>query len=314
MKLRILILCSVLALIVPTFTRADMPTFGGRSRLGAINSDLIDEASGIAASRHNPGVIWIHNDAGDTARIFAINTDAKLLGIYNLKGSRVTAKDWEDIAIGPGPVNGKDYIYVGDIGNNVSKRNTIQVYRLPEPVVNNAQNPPNPASAPSFNVTANIERFDFRYPDGNHNAETLLVDPISRNIFIIAKTTTPPDSDNTKRVYVARVASLVTNATITLTHVATVVSKAPGSAANKPTAGDISADGSLIVMKNLTDVFIWPRQPGTTIEATLHANPLAPVIASKVKGEAITFDPDGGGYYAVSEGLNPPLYFVPRTN
>ena len=51
--------------------------------------------------------------------------------------------DFEDISIGPGPegLNGPDYIYVGDIGNNWDghcrgiNADDYVVYRIPEPDV-----------------------------------------------------------------------------------------------------------------------------------------------------------------------------------
>ena len=295
------------------------PTFGERINRNSLNTELINEVSGLAASRKNSKVLWTHNDNGDSPRIFAINTRAKLLGIYNLKRG-VQAVDWEDVAVGPGPVTGAHYLYIGDIGDNSSTRDTIRVYRVAEPVVNNADNPPNPSSAPSFDITNGIAKFTFRYPDGKHNAESLMIDPISRDLFIIAKTLVRPDSSNMRRVYVCRRAALVPNQTNTLIHVASVVSRFPGSTSNKPTAADISADGSLIGMKTAgdlstgCDVFIWRRNPGTTVEQTLQANPLAPFHGTKVPGEALAFAADGKGYYAMSEGTKPPLFFVPRTD
>jgi hypothetical protein len=83
---------------------------------GTINSAALTEVSGLAVCRNNPHVLWLHNDSGDRARIFAVNTAGRLPGIYTLPG--VTAIDCEDIAIGPGPGKGTSYIYVGDIGDN----------------------------------------------------------------------------------------------------------------------------------------------------------------------------------------------------
>jgi hypothetical protein len=58
------------------------------------------EASGIVASRQNPGVLWVHNDSGAPPRVFAINARGDLLGICNVGGAKI--RDWEDIAVGPG--------------------------------------------------------------------------------------------------------------------------------------------------------------------------------------------------------------------
>ena len=52
---------------------------------GAVQSDLITEASGIVAGRRSPGVLWVHNDSGDAPRIYAIDEKANLLGICNIK-------------------------------------------------------------------------------------------------------------------------------------------------------------------------------------------------------------------------------------
>lgn len=45
----------------------------------------------------------------------------------------VDFEDVEDIAIGPGPEAGVDYIYVSDTGNNDKDRDVVQIYRIREP-------------------------------------------------------------------------------------------------------------------------------------------------------------------------------------
>ena len=53
------------------------------------------------------------------------------IGIIELGG--VIFNDVEDIAIGPGPEEGVDYLYVSDTGNNDRDRIVMQVYRVREP-------------------------------------------------------------------------------------------------------------------------------------------------------------------------------------
>ena len=117
---------------------ADCPKFLGGHKVGTVQSALIGEASGLAASRKNPGVLWTHNDDGP-ACVYAIAPDGKHLGVYNLEGAKM--RDWEDIAIGPGPQANVDYLYVGAIGDNNSKRKSIIIYRVPEPKVDVNQTP-----------------------------------------------------------------------------------------------------------------------------------------------------------------------------
>ena len=79
------------------------------------NPDL-GEVSGMVASRSNPGFFWVHNDSGDEPRIFLIDKELNIKMTCSLEGA--TNRDWEDIAIGPGSVDGKNYLYIGDIGDN----------------------------------------------------------------------------------------------------------------------------------------------------------------------------------------------------
>jgi L-ribulokinase len=68
-------------------TAGDCPQFLAGTKVGALQSPLINEASGIAASRKNANVLWVHNDSDDSARIFAMSYDGTHLGIYNLAGA-----------------------------------------------------------------------------------------------------------------------------------------------------------------------------------------------------------------------------------
>ncbi len=104
-----------------------------RSTSGTIQTPELDEASGLAASAKNPGTLWINNDSGDSARLFAIAPDGSTRGIYPFEGA--SAIDWEDVAIGPGPHAQTPYLYAGDIGDNGSVRPNVVLYRVPEPKV-----------------------------------------------------------------------------------------------------------------------------------------------------------------------------------
>ena len=83
------------------------------------------------------------------------------------------AEDWEDIAAGPDP-DGRPLLYVGDIGDNAPGGPTIDVYRVAEPQVGDT-------------ATAPAERLQLRYPDGAHDAEALLVDPLRGDLVIVTK-------------------------------------------------------------------------------------------------------------------------------
>ncbi len=158
------------------------PQFLPAQHVGTVQHASIDEASGLAASRANPGVLWVHNDSGDTARVFAMNVQGTHLGIYNLSGASAT--DWEDTAVGPGPVEGQSYLYLGDIGDNNAVRSTIRVYRAPEPAVSPSQ--------PPVNVDlSDVATTTLQYPDGPRDAETLMIDQATADLYIVSKRETP---------------------------------------------------------------------------------------------------------------------------
>ena len=163
----------------PLSALADCPTFMDGVQLGAVESSLLVEISGVAASRKNADVLWVHNDSGDSARIYAMSIQGKHLGVYNLIGASAT--DWEDIAIGPGPVEGQDYVYAGDIGDNARQRSSVTVYRVAEPSVSTIQDP----------VTVNLYGVDalpMQYPGPEvYDCEALLVDPVSGDLFLVTK-------------------------------------------------------------------------------------------------------------------------------
>jgi hypothetical protein len=155
----------------------------------------LTECSGIIASRNNANVLWVHNDSGDSARLFAFDTQGRRLGTYTLTGA--THTDYEDIAIGPGPLTNVSYLYVGDIGDNGESRSNIRVYQIPEPAVYSRQytNPPTVGVKGVRSITLN-------YPDSPHNAESLFVDPWTGDLFIVTKEST------TSRVYSTTQAAL----------------------------------------------------------------------------------------------------------
>ena len=75
---------------------------------------VIAEASGMAPSAIDAEVVWLHNDSGDTARVFGVTLDGDLVATVTLAG--VVAWDWEDMAAGP--CGDQRCLYIGDIGDN----------------------------------------------------------------------------------------------------------------------------------------------------------------------------------------------------
>src|SRR5687768_3191249 len=162
---------------------ADSPDhfgFEGGRKLAEIKDKKIGEASGIAASINNPGLLWTHNDSGNDANIFLI--DDKLNLRLECKLGGIDNRDWEDIAVGPGPEPGKNYVYVGDIGDNLGRYEYKVIYRFEEPIFKEGT---------SEVVINPIDKIVFSLPDERKDAETLLIDPLTKDLFVISKREKP---------------------------------------------------------------------------------------------------------------------------
>jgi len=278
--------------------KAQCPQFEPGLQVGTVVHNSLDEVSGIAASRQNSDVFWVHNDMGGSARVFAMNRQGTHLGIYNLSGA--INYDWEDIAIGPGPVDGVDYLYVGDIGDNYDSRIYIRVFRVAEPTVDSQQ-------SPIETTLTGVDTITLEYPDSARNAEALIVDPVTKDIYIISKEDTV---GSFSRVYRAPYPQSTT-ATITMEYKCEL----PW---NKAAGSDISVDGDMIIVKtgepNNNRASIWLRSAGTNLwDAFLGTECTVPFL-SELKGEAVCFDGDGWGYYTTSEVVHQPIYYFASVN
>ena len=276
-------------------TAAKCQSYAPGAALGVLKGDKLGEISGLADSRRNAGVLWIHNDSGDKARLFAVNLAGTLVSELAVPGAK--AVDWEDIAVGPGPNPAKTYLYIGDIGDNSLIRDKIVVYRAPEPLVD----PGLPGAAQNL---VDMETFEFHYPDGPHDAESLLVDPWTGDLFVLTKA-----NDGKSKLYQAK-APLQPGPATSLVKVAKLEfgkGVLPGD--KLATAGDISADGLSISLRSRDKAMEWRRLPGESVAMTLLGAPCVIPLKAEDQGEAFGYAADGTGFHTVGEGKGAKLLF-----
>jgi len=280
---------------------------------GLVSSGDLVETSGITSSGLADDIFWAHNDSGDTARVFALGREvvdgrhhARQHASYTLPG--VEAIDWEDMAVGPGPDEDASYLYLADIGDNAAERPEVTVYRVREPEV--VKQPDTPTTA----EFGQVDQLTLTYPDHPHDAETLLVDPIDGDLLIVTKEYQSP----TSLVFRAP-GSLEPGSTTTLEQVADIDFSALGSsvtippdasaivqgAPNLPTGGDVSPDGSLLIIRTYGTVWVSLRPEGRPLWEAFHTTTCEAPSAIETQGEAIAFDADGRGYFTISEGSFP---------
>ncbi len=268
---------------------------------GKLQSPWNDETSGLAASSVNKGLLYIHNDSGDTSRFFVINPKGQLKAVYYFKGDTSISHgvvDCEDMATGPGPLPGKHYIYLADIGDNrttVPVRPSVTIYRMQEPVL-----------APSkelFTGEVLAEPLHFKYPDGARDAETIMIDPLEKLLYIVSK------REDSVGVYTTPLNHRAGD-TAVLTKMTSLFFAGFGFL-KQITAGCISGDGSQVILKNYTGVYYWKRKGKEPLWKLMMGKPEKRPYVLETQGEAIGFNQDGTGYYTVSEEPDQPIYYYP---
>lgn len=259
------------------------PTAGGV----LANTD-IGEASGLAASVIHPGVFYTHNDSGDSPRFFAIDEAGTDRGTFNILGAQ--ASDWEDMARGPCENPRQSCLYFADIGDNQTQRKSYTVYRVPEPK----------ELGPGGHSVMKAEGFLFQYPDGAHNAETLLVHPQTGEVFVVTK------SARGSQLFSFPM-PLDTSKTATLSLVGDVV--VPG-LMPLVTGGDISPAGDGVLLRTYTSLWFYPIAAGKSVGEALATRPCEVPTTVERQGEAVAYTRDGNGYRTLSEGGGKALQMV----
>ena len=135
-------------------------------RIAALPREL-NEASGLALSRRNPGILWVHNDDGAPI-LFALDTLGNLRGHLRIVG--VDNDDWEDIAVAP--CGNAFCLYIGAIGDNRQRGADRAVHIVPEPLLTDS------TARPMATVR-------YRFPDQAHDTEALFV--VNEKIYLITK-------------------------------------------------------------------------------------------------------------------------------
>ena len=238
--------------------------------------DILPELSGLAASAKYPGLLYTHNDSGDSARFFAIDENATVTAEMGLPGA--TAVDWEDIALGPCPTG--SCVYLADTGDGSATRPEYTIYRVAEPAAR-------PANGSVTSVQ--YESFRFLYPDdnGRHNCEALLVHPKSGRLFVIIKMGGRPSVYEMRQPFVAgSVQTLVNVATLRLPAADSVV-----------TGGDFHPCGDRMLVRTMDSLYELSA-PAGDVEALFAATPVkVPLATQEPQGEAVTYSPDGRRYF-----------------
>ena len=195
-----------------------------------------------------------------------------VIAMLNVAG--VGLGEWEDLdAV---TLGGVDYLWIADTGDNLKNRTTVELYRVAEPTLTARGQTP---SAPADIVVT------LTYPDGPHNVEATFIAPLNGDFYLVTKEV-PPKVFWVASAALQPVAHLALGAPILQIDAIDPAVSPPG----KPTAAEMSADGSLLFVKTLHRTFLWHRRPGETAPAMLSARPAGDCIyaANTIGQDGIT--------------------------
>lgn len=260
-------------------------------RLSVLKEKKLDEISGLASSYANPGLLWALNDSGNPAEVFLIDEKCELRLSVVLEG--IDNRDWEDIAVGPGPDSLKTYVYVGDIGDNSSKHPLKYIYRFEEPVF---------SAGNDEKIQSDFDTIAFRLPHSRkRDSEALFIDWKTKDLYVVTKREEP--------VHVYKITyPYSTKETIEASEAAIVP-------LTQIVAADLSTDGNELIMKNYSHIFYWKNRSGRTIGEWLKDKPDEIPYVQEPQGESLTWARGDSGFYTISEvskGQPTYLYYYGR--
>ncbi|MDR1679676.1 MAG: hypothetical protein LBR81_07865 [Prevotellaceae bacterium] len=278
----------------------------------------LEEISGIACSRSTEGYFWVHVDQGDP-KIYALNPDGSIKQTVTLEFPTKN-DDWEDICMAS--IDDKNYILIGCIGDNDVKdgkskgKQTYYIYRIEEPEITGTN-----ISIKKNNIDVITYTYDGTHniddcKDGkSHNAETLMFDPIDQKIYIATK--------HEKKINALYMTDWKSGSyTTTMQWVCDLGNLAdmPKGSEKDPndflylTAGDISADGSKILIKNKFHILSWERQGSESLSTTFSRTPQhIAAYREEEQGEAVAWANNGIDFYTASEGKEEPIFRFKNT-
>ena len=261
------------AALVTVICGLSQPAHAGRPQpeiAFRLTDSRIIESSGLAASTRHKGVTWTHNDSGGGPRLYAVNSKGRTLARLTL--ADLDPYDWEGLATGP-----RNTLWIGDIGDNSERRETIALFRVTEP-------------ARLANGAVAWTRFRFRYPDGAHDAEAVLVHPRTGRVYVATKGIVGGG------LY-AGPERLRTGEVNDLTRVAGVPPLV--------TDGAFAPDGSRFALRGYISAWLY-AEPGDQIERI--------ALPEMEQGESVTFSRDGRALLAGTEGADSPVWRVPLSD
>ena len=294
-------LLSLLLVALLAGCSASPPPFAQLS--GMLLDARLDEISGLAASHVHEDVLWMHNDGGNPAQLFAVGTRGGLQATFDVSG--VANTDWEDIA--SFDLDGHHYLLVADTGDNGGLRRSLQLHVFEEPASLDANAQKTPLK-PAWSIA-------FRWPDGPRDCEAVAVDARLGQILLISKKREPPElfmlplRPATPGLQVAQKLGVLAGVP---RPDADELRANPRMARirHQVTAADIAPDRSRIAVMTYNEVLLYPRRGQDSWAQAVARKPAVHDLPWLPQAEALGWDAEGRGLFATGEFAPAPLLYL----
>lgn len=281
----------------------EKPVPSTSKQVAILEDKRLNESSGLAMGVRDPSVFWTMNDSGGEPCVFAIDRSGKTRAKVRVRDA--ANFDWEDITSGKDE-QGSPALFIGDIGDNLFIRASIQVYQIPEPEINAPGQPVKEIE------TAAPKLWRANYPDGKHNAESLLVHPLTRRLYILTK------SDDGRCALYAFPQTLQPKVSMVLEKVADLSFPSVIRVGKRPhdncmtTGADFAPDGSRLIVATYSSLYEWLLPKEKSLADALKEAPvrIEPELLRQVEG--VCYDSDSLTLWITSEHLPTPLLRIKR--
>ncbi|WP_419662963.1 hypothetical protein Dvar_34520 [Desulfosarcina variabilis str. Montpellier] len=278
---------------------------GNFRKTGTIASDRLVECSGIDMSMIRDDLLWAINDSGDGPYLYAMGIDGSDRGQVRIAGA--VNRDWEDLATFKW--QDRAMILVADVGDNRQRYGLYRLYIVEEPVFSRTT----VSSAADANVAWTVT---FRYPDRNHDAEAVGVDPTNGQILVLTKRDTPPllfslplKPENPAEPVVARPVAAMDRIPAPTSD---DLFYPYGQFRSQPTAMDLSPDGLKMVILTYKHAYLFDRTTADSWQSiptpTVIPLPLPQDTPFFAQREAACFSRAAAGLFITAEALHAVIY------
>jgi len=300
--------------ILPSYSQETEAKSRPFLRLGKLESPLIPESSGIVHCETQPNAFWTINDSGNTPDLFCVSYEGRVLGQFTLENAKNI--DWESMSFFSH--QGTRYLMIADVGDNLSRRASLQIYYLPEPNLEPGEE--------LVKRQVRCSMFEFVYEDGARDCEGVAVDPSTGDILLVEKLSRPagnrppaglyriaaadgwypPFREEPSNLQNKRENNLATESLDRLT------AKRVGDFPYLFITGmNFSPDGSKLILRNYVNAFLFTKIEGQNWITTLTASrPIHIPLPLQRQGEAISFTGDSQFLIITSESVGQPIWRI----